>query len=243
MVHFLRSSPDNLERFLRAAKTAALFLIGLSVLASCASSMPSIKPLDIQDAEAARPVCERVFPSGNWNLVHSIEATLAGGKKAFLTGVTRISGPRPTVRSIMMTLEGLVVFDAVFDGDVIVNRAVSPFDSAEFARRLMDDVRLLFVFPDAETMEFGETDAGETVCRCRQKDAMATDVIVGDNGDWNIRKYLHGELYRTIQATGAGAEKKGYPGISRDMELLASGTANYRLSLKLIDAESVREEN
>ncbi len=241
----MKHSPNNFESFRRATKTAALFvigLIGLSMLASCASSsMPPLHRLNVEGAEAARPSCARVFPSGDWNLVHSIEATLSGGRKAFLTGVTRISGSRPTVRSIMMTLEGLVVFDAVYDGDVIVNRAVSPFDTAEFAKRLMDDVRLLFVFPEAETVEFGESDAGETVCRCRQKDAMTTDVIVGGNGNWAVRRYSHGELYRAIQARGA--EKNAYPGISPAMELLACGAANYRLSLKLIDAEAVQEEN
>jgi hypothetical protein len=139
----------------------------------------------------------------------------------------------------MMTLEGLVVFDAVYDGNVIVNRAVSPFDSAEFADRLMDDVRLLFVFPEAETIEFGTTDAGENVCRCRQKDTMTTDVIVGSGGDWTIRKYRHGQLHRAIHAKESG--KNGYPGIAHTMELIACRMANYRLNLTLIDAEFIKE--
>jgi hypothetical protein len=75
-------------------------------------------------------------------------------------GVTELSSDPERIHAVMMTIEGLVLFDALFDGKLTINRGVAPFDSREFAEGLMDDIRLIFFKPAGNAVDAGLTEDG-----------------------------------------------------------------------------------
>lgn len=67
-----------------------------------------------------------IFPSGRWQLTHAIDATVMGEKKSGLLGVSVLSSADRTLRCALMTIEGFVLFSGRFDGQLTVERALSP---------------------------------------------------------------------------------------------------------------------
>ena len=113
-------------------KQLLLLLSVLGLILSC-SSLPQVYPAADSAGPQTGRACRGPFPDGDWQLLHSIEATLPGGKKGFLMGLTIISSSNRTARCVIMTLEGFVVFDALYDKQITVKRAIAPFDSEVFA--------------------------------------------------------------------------------------------------------------
>ncbi len=216
------------------ARGVALFLAFLA-LASCSRTRePRMVPVDFEEREEIRTACEGFFPSGGWTFVHSIEASFGGDKRTFTTGVTNLS-ENGSIRSIMMTLEGLVVFDAVYDKEVAINRGIPPFDSREFARGLMRDVGLMFRKPEGEPVEVGKSETGESVCRFDLDEGFATDLIARGKRELYIKVYLNGHPFRTVGMFET--ETSPFPGIPDKITLTAHAPREYELKLKLIRAE------
>jgi len=124
-----------------------------------------------------------------------------------------------------MTLEGLAVFEAEWDGQLKVNRAIAPFDSRLFARGLMDDIRLLFLRPTGAPLESGFMENGNSICRYRDPDEGIVDVVSEGKDRWEIRRYAGDlRLLRTVKM-GPGA-----------IELNAHGSQAYKLNMNLLEA-------
>jgi hypothetical protein len=135
-------------------KHILLLLSVLGLMLSC-SRLPQVFPAsDSADPQPGR-TCRGPYPEGDWQLLHSIEATLPGGKKGFLMGLTVISSSDRTARCVIMTLEGFVVFDALYDKQITVKRAIAPFDSEVFANGLIEDINLIFFKPTGSIMTSG----------------------------------------------------------------------------------------
>ncbi len=232
------------EAFYSKKKTVALgavlLLLSLFVFSSCARTRepPRLYPADFDEREAIIAECERFFPSGGWNFVHSIEASFPGDKKTFATGVANISETGP-IRSIMMTLEGLVVFDAEYDKELTINRGVPPFDSPEFAKGLVRDILLMFRKPEGEPVAVGKSEAGEYICRFDRDDGFSTDLIARENRELHIKVYLNGHPFRTVRMFET--ETSPFPGIPDKVELTAHGPRAYELKLRLVRAERTVE--
>ncbi len=156
---------------------------------------------------------------------------MPGGKKAVMMGISDISPESGTVHCIMMSIEGLVLFDAVHDREITVNRAVPPFDSNNFAEGLMDDIKLLFFRPDTRHSETGILENGTRVCRHTSEPGVTIDVICHEDNTWTIRKYLKQKPVRTIRASGMHDKIPG------KLELEAHGLAGYSLVLKLVQTD------
>ena len=170
--------------------------------------------------------------------MHTIEATLPGGRSATLIGVTVVDPVGKTLHSVLMTLEGLVLFDGKYDRSLTVNRAISPFDKDAVAQNMMDDVRLLFLAPEDPTREAGVQKDGSTLCRRKGNAGETVDVLIWPDRTWKMETYVNPfERLREVTATTLTG---GIPG---ELELPGHSYGNYTLRLKLVSAEPVSYEN
>jgi hypothetical protein len=207
---------------------AAILLLAL---AACAHR-PAFQSVDAGRAAPIAVACRSCFLEGRWQLVHTIQAHLPGGRQTTLTGAVVLSTADRSVHCVLMTLEGVVLFDALDqDGHLTVSRALGPFANDHFAEGLVADIRFMFLAPDggmAAAGHFGDGDAG---CRYPAAGDRTLDLIVRPGG-WQLRQYdPSGRLRRTLTADGAEA---GAP--APHMTLEAAGSPGYRLSMTLVDA-------
>ena len=203
-----------------------LFIIPLIVL-SC-SGVPVLKQgpaitntMACESASIARPI----------RLVHSIEAAFKGNRRAFMIGITVADPAKRTLESAIMSLEGLVLFQAKYGKTLAVSRAVDLFSSPQFAESMMDDIALMLLPPQTGMSALG-TLRGSTVCRYGSGDEIL-DIAAGADS-WKKMLYREGKCVRTIKAWSF--DERGIPA---EMELVARGESAYSLYLKLISAEDV----
>ena len=204
------------------------FLLFFTV--SCAG-LPVITP----GSESACPV---MAPEGDWQFVHSIEADLSGGKKSVLLGVTTLRTRPQMLRCVIMTLEGFVLFDAVYDKKISVKRAIAPFDSEDFANGMMEDIDLIFFKPTGSVVTSGFLKNGAAVCRYQKPDGRMVDIIRRKEHNWEIRQYLTDyRLVRTVKFLSVEKpDIAGRKGISDTIELYAHGAPGYALVMDLVEA-------
>ena len=207
-------------------------LLMASFLFSC-SHLPVIKPGE-PSAVALIEQCRRPYPAVPYRFVHAIEVVLPGGSSGTMIGVTLVDPKAAAVQSVMMTLEGFVLFDGTYDKKVRVDRAVPPFDKPEFAKNMLDDVRLLYLAPEGRPMHAGTLKDGAVICRYIGTQYPVMDVIVHRDGSWEIDGYSESEeAKRRIKA---GSVKNGIP---ETVELKAYEAWDYTLRMSLISAETV----
>ena len=121
-----------------------LILMSMVFSVSCVS-LPAIKPVEQRAAAIQR--CARPFLGSPHRFVHAIAASLPGGGTGTVLGITVFDPKSKAIRSAILTIEGFVLFDARYDKELHVYRALPPFNGEEFAERLMKDVRLIFLAP------------------------------------------------------------------------------------------------
>ncbi len=214
-----------------------LLLSVLGLILSC-SSLPQVYPAGASaDAQPDRAFRDP-FPDGDWQLLHSIEATLPGGKKGFLMGLTIISSSNRTARCVIMTIEGFVVFDALYGKQIAVKRAIAPFDSEAFASGLIEDIKLIFFKPAGSVNTSGFLKSGEAVCRYQKPDGQMVDLVILGDRSWQIRRYSRElRLNRTVTAFFSKENSAGEQAAIPDrVDLTAHGVAGYNLIMDLVEA-------
>ena len=213
-------------------KPIILLLSLLGFVIAC-SSLPQVYPAG--DAADPHPgqACRGPFPNGDWQLLHSIEATLPGGKKGFLMGLTVISSSNRTAQVVIMTLEGFVVFDALYDKQITVKRAIVPFDSEVFSNGLIEDINLIFFKPSGSIMASGFLKSGAAVCRYQKPGGRIVDIISHGEDNWEIKQYLPDFRLARIVKSIYLADLKG---IADKIELIAHGSPGYALVMDLVEA-------
>jgi hypothetical protein len=207
----------------------------LLLLLSCAH-LPPISPMDGASSSGISKALESrcIFPEGEWQFLHSIRAEMPGGRNFMMMGLTLMSSRLQTRRSVIMTIEGFVIFDGEYDRQVIVHRALPPFDSPHFAGGLMEDIRLIFFEPDAPVVAFGELANGSAVRRHQTPDGTIVDIEALPGGDWQIRRYSPSHsLTRTVKALHGVGDRAGFP---ETIELRACGEQTYSLVMNLLEA-------
>lgn len=211
-----------------------LALIAALLLAACAS-MPAIQALDADQETFRAGICRAHFPEGGWQLVHTINACIQGGRQATFTGVVILSPKDDSIRCAVMTLEGFVLFEADDRGRVIVKRAFGPFNDENFARGVVDDIRFLFVEPKGDSVA-GLFEDGSRGCRYRTARGRTVDLVEGPDGGWRMRQYdSRGYPMRTMTADASNDE-----GFSRRIVLQSDGRHGYRLTMTLVEAISIQ---
>jgi hypothetical protein len=209
-----------------------LLLAAVLLLLSGCAHLPPIQPADSTHQARIETNCRSVFLKGRWQLEHTIDASLPGGRQAIFSGVIVFSDRDGSIHCVLMTLEGFVLFEAVDNGRVSVQRAVGPFENDHFAKGVMDDLRFLFFEPAGGILTAGRFKDGRPGCRCRAAHERTVDVEPLADGGWRMRQYdKNGHLLRT--ATAGGADSRGVP---HRLTLEAGGRHGYRLEMRLVEA-------
>ena len=211
-----------------------LFLATILALGECAS-LPPLKPLDAALKPAVLEECRRPFLPVKYRLVHTLSALLPDGGTTTAIGVLVADPRNGSFRSVLMTLEGFVLFDVEIGAIPSVHRAVPPFDSPAFARRMAEDIGLAFFTPAGEPVLWGQGEKGFRGCRYRRPDGAVVDVLKDDGGATEIRLYGAGqELLKRVKIPFL--EK---PGLAGALEIRGEGWPSYGLRLRLIEAEEI----
>jgi hypothetical protein len=186
-----------------------------------------------------------LFPEGKWQFVHSIEAVMRGGQRGLVMGVTVISSREKSARCVLMTIEGLVVFDARYDQKLVVNRAVAPFDHEGFAAGLISDIQLIFFRPEGLLVETGNDPNGSSVCRYQNSDGGIVDLVIDADDTRHIRRYnAQQRLNRAVDVFFSDRESDSVrPDFPDRLELRAFGVAGYTLIMDLVEAVPLLKEN
>ncbi len=222
---------------------AAAFLVVPLVLAAGCAPLPRLDPAPPGRAAALSRSCDALFPEGKWRFIHTVRATLRGDRQSVMTGVTVIDSDARSIHGVMMTVEGLVVLDAVYaDGRMTLNRGVPPFDSKSFARGMMADIRLIFFKPDGPPEAVGIDARGRPACRYDNGPDRTVFIAVDpETGNWTLRQYRGRRLARTLDAragdpstAGAGAP------VPERLTLTAHGfPRSYTLNMTLLEGERI----
>jgi len=208
----------------------------ISALLLCACASPQ-RPLPVNPSGTEhRERCRLPFPVAPARFINAIEAQLPDGKKMTLIGITVIDPGERAVRAAIMTIEGLLLFDASTRNDVItLYRALPPFDGPEFRSALLHDVQFLFLPPAGEPQQYGIVNNGSSICRYGLADGMTIDVIVHPDNSWELREYKNGS---GSTRTAKGAAAAG--GLSGTVVLQGLQPQPYRLQLCPITAETAK---
>jgi hypothetical protein len=217
--------------------TRQLLMFPILLLVLACAHLPPITPITAAPPSGFGQESCNIFPEGKWQFFHSIRAQMPGGRNFVMMGVTVMSSRLRTSRSVIMTLEGFVVFDGEYDQHLIVHRALPPFDSPHFAEGLMDDIRLIFLEPGGPLIGFGELENGSVVCRHATPDGSTVDIIPQRDGAWELRRFSPDQrLIRTVRALPGARSRAGFP---EALELAAYGDQTYKLTLTLVEALQV----
>jgi len=212
-----------------------IFLIGSFLLISCAA-LPAIRP--VPNLAEKNIICPSPFLTGKIRLIHAIEVRAAGQVQTVMIGVTMMDPVTRTISCALMSAEGVALFEAVSGPDGLkVSRALPPFDAADFAQKMMDDIDLIFLAPRGALTEKGIFATGETVCRRHKEPGGWIDVWQGHDGVIHICRYSEGgRLQRSVTLAGKLANPYSI------IDLQASERVDYSLMMTLIESEAVRDE-
>lgn len=218
-------------------KSFCFLLIVVGLVLSC-TSLPPLQQVRRPLTVESNQTCQGLYPLGQWQLYHTIEAELPGGQTGFLMGLTVLSSRERSARCVIMTLEGFVIFDARYDGQVTIERAVAPFDNHAFAQGVMADIQLIFFKPDTDDISMGALSDTVTVCRHLLPNGNVIDLVNPENNHWETRLYRSNHRVMRIVKSMIKEKSPGedLTGIADKIELTALGTPGYKLVLDLVEA-------
>ncbi|MBN2159529.1 MAG: hypothetical protein JW807_09045 [Spirochaetes bacterium] len=211
-----------------------LLLLALPLMIACAS-LPRLEPYGSEEGNDCGRKCFAPFLCGRWRLVHSINGTLPGGLRATMIGVTVADSETGRLRCSLMSIEGLVLLDAEYDGKLTIHRGIGPLGSPGMVLGMLRDIRLMLFRPKGGAVAAGVLENGRNACRYTTPEGTVDVVITGDGG-FEVRSYDScSRLSRTLRLAGVNRE-----GIPAAIELDARGMFGYSLQLDLIEASPVR---
>jgi hypothetical protein len=210
-------------------------LIIIVFLFSC-QTLPIIhSPTSLSSDKAF--TCPYPFLKEKSRLMHTMEVRMAGEVRSAIIGVTVADPTTHSVSCAIMTAEGMVLFEVESTpGRLNVSRALPPFNADDFAKNMIDDIKLFFFEPEGKIKSRGYLPDGATVCRYLQKNGDSIDVIKNDSAGLQIKRYsTSGILKRHILFD------KTAKNIDQRIELRAYETFDYTLVMNLIEAKSLKK--
>lgn len=224
-----------------------LILPGLCFVLSisgCRSLAPIEKVGREVRAEAIRH-CEAYFISRPVQLVQSMTAYMPGGNVRNAIAVVRIHPGDRRVKCVIMSVEGIVLFEGEYDEGLSISRAVSPFDKKEFANAVFSDIRLALMPPGGEVAGIGRLADGTSVCRykCRGNNGF-TEVRLSGKNRLEIKKYNRDKkLLETVKSCYPPACSSPLTEIDGKIpariNILHHGFFDYRLELNLLETNKL----
>ncbi|NTW77791.1 MAG: hypothetical protein HGB33_08515 [Syntrophaceae bacterium] len=219
-------------------KGLRLLTLTVLLLVSC-RTLPAINPVSQQPESKASvcPVCPSPFLKEPYRLVHVIEARVAGETQGAIIGVTLINPSSRFVSCAIMTAEGMVLFEAEAAPLLKLIRALPPFDSRDFTRNMMEDIKLIFLAPEGKITTKGILSDGAEICRWQTKSAEFVDVIARPQETFEINRYTaSGEWKRRVKL------KHSKENLYQNIELTAKDAFDYSLVMTLIESEPAESE-
>lgn len=219
-----------------------LLLVFLLATAGCLRP-PEILPPEGGGVKNAAAVCRKPFPVGNWRFMHSVFAHMPDGRYINMIGVTIIHPAEEKINVAILTVEGAVLFEAIYDKTLDVLRASPAFDSPGFAEGLIEDIRLMFFSPRNPPVETGVVEADETICRYEADSGEIIDIIQKRENLWRILRYdRKSRLLRTVEAWFPDRtymyNRQKHP---EKYTLRSVRPVEYKLDFELISAEPLDE--
>jgi hypothetical protein len=213
-------------------------LLILFFLLSACQTLPLINS-PVSPAEEKDLTCPYPFLKEKYRLVHAIETRVAGNTQSAIIGVTMADPATRSLSCAVMTAEGMVLFEAESNpGALKVNRALPPFDSEDFAKNMIDDIKLIFFAPEGKFQKKGNLPGGATVCRYLEENGDWIDVISDKSEGMAIKRYSSfGNLKRQIKFNKTAGN------IYQSIELQANEAFNYSLLMTLIEAQPAESES
>jgi hypothetical protein len=160
-------------------------------------------------------------------------------------GIVNVRPRTRDIHCVIMTVEGLVLFEADFNNDILtVERGIPPFDAREFALGLIRDIRMIFFNPPGPLLESGRDPDQQRIYRFSGSDSRITDVIVSpDRSLWTLNAHDSNlRITRTIRYRFASPESRlpesRFP---LTITLTARGSSGYTLTMTLIDAHPITD--
>lgn len=199
-----------------------LFFVG------CGAAATKIFPTRDDQALRTSAACERLFPRAGFELSSVVEASIPFSDDASLLAVVTAPADQHEFRSVLLTQDGVVIFDAVRRGDHIdVKRALPSLNAASFGRKMTDDIRLLVMRPRGTLREVGTTDAGKPICRVSEQGRQVEIVLAGDR-EAELVEIINGDVTRR-----AWMKQIEPNGRAKEIVLDHPGITGYRLRLLL----------
>jgi hypothetical protein len=213
-----------------------LLAASLLALGGCAA-LPPLKPLDPSLEPAALEACRRPFLVEKVRLVHEMRIVMPGEREGQAIGVLLADPGTRSFQSVLMTIEGLVLFDIEYGAGLTVHRAVPPFDAPAFARQMAEDISLPFFSPGEKPAAFGWDEEGTAVCRFAGTGGEFVDVRTAQEGDLEIRLYGTGQELRKKVIIPHPVSHV----LAEELEIRGVAWPSYSLHLRLIEAEAVKD--
>ncbi len=163
-----------------------------------------------------------------------------------MTGITTLSAEMRSVHVMIMTLEGLTLFEGkLIEDQIEILRSISLFSTVAFADGLLNDVRLIFLKPTGQLAEIGRTDQGSPICRYRNIDKSILDIVIDANGDWELVQYgVDSQINRRVIAqydiSSMPSEKKYTPD---RIKLIVTGSFHYTLDMQIIQSMDIETKH
>ena len=212
-------------------------LLILNIFLFSCQTLPLINsPFSPADEKAL--TCPSPFLKEKCRLVHAIETRVSGKTQSAIIGITLADPSTRFVSCAIMTAEGMVLFEAESGpGTLKITRSLPPFDSADFAKNMIEDIKLIFFAPEGKIQKKGNLPDGAAVCRYLEENGDWIDVITDKSEGTAIKRYSSaGILKRQVKFN------KTTGNIYQSIELQANETFNYSLLMTLIEVQPVGSE-
>lgn len=227
--HVARHAPyDNVHFPWRLVGIGLLtqFLVG------CGSATTSILPVSPADAQQTLHACQHLFSAVPFEATHVVEASIPFSDDSSLIGVVAATPQDKSFRSVLLTQEGVVLFDAIRKDDSIhVVRALPPIDAEGFGRHMTDDVRMVLMRPSGRSPELGQTNEGKSICRWSSGNEQIEILLMGPRSA-RLTRYRDGAIVRRAALNAIGDD-----GVARDILLETTSLIGYQLHLILVSME------
>ncbi len=216
--------------------------LGLLALGGCAG-VPELTDLGPGPERAALVRrCRQLHPHAAFRAVHAIEARLPMDQASSVIGASLVDPATARFRAVLMSVEGLTLFDAAsVGGDLTVFKALPPLDEPGFGPGLMADVALALLAPARSPSAAGRLPDGRAACRHENPDGSVVDLLPAD-GDRPGRLDRYGPGQDLIRRVSLIAPT-GPLGLAAKVVLTAPGLVGYHLELTLLEASPVTPDD
>jgi hypothetical protein len=216
-------------------KGVSIFILTF-FLVSC-QALPKIVDVPLTPKGKNNLICPSPFLKEKTRLIHAIEVHMAGNIRSAIIGVTLADPATRDISCAIMTAEGIVLFEAEeSSGSLNVARALPPFDSTNFAKNMIADIKLIFFTPQGKNHQRGVLPDGAAVCRWHEDDGSWIDVSSSQQEAMEIKQYsTGGGLKRHVKFSNETSEN-----IYQNIELHAKELSDYSLLMTLIEAQAVK---